>query len=290
MRPSVLWLNNMKTWLKEPLLKLGDWSIALWDILTFFILLALILFIAGKVRSWLVNHLLLKTKLDHGGRHAVGTITRYVIIFVGSLVILQTMKINLTTFNVIAGTLGIGIGFGLQNVASNFISGLIILLERPIKIGDRIEVGKIEGDVIEIGARSTTVVTNDNIAIIVPNSKFITENVVNWMYTGARVRFRIPICVAYGSDVRLVEKLLLEVARENPDVLNDPPPVVRFLEFGDNGMLFELRPWSTSLVHRKGKLISSINFVIHDKFKEHHIETPFPQRVIHIRRDANESF
>ena len=175
-------------------------------------------------------------------------------------------------------------------MASNFISGLIILLERPIKIGDRIEVGKIEGNVIEIGARSTTVVTNDNIAIIVPNSKFVTENVVNWMYTGARVRFRVPISVAYGSDVRLVEKFLQEVAQENPDVLLDPPPVVRFLEFGDNGMLFELRPWSTSLVHRKGKLISSINFAIHDKFKDHQIETPFPQRVLHIRRDANETF
>jgi len=290
MRPSALWLDNIRTWLKIPLLKLGDSSITLWDILTFFILLFLILFVAGKIRSWLVNHLLSKTKLDHGGRQAVGAVTRYVIIFIGFLVILQTMKINLTTLNVIAGTLGIGIGFGLQNVASNFISGLIILLERPIKIGDRIEVGKVEGDVIEIGARSTTVVTNDNIAIIVPNSKFITENVVNWMYTGARVRFRVPISVAYGSDVRLVEKLLLEVAQENPDVLLDPPPVVRFLEFGDNGMLFELRPWSTSLVHRKGKLISSINFAIHDKFKEHQIETPFPQRVLHIRRDANESF
>jgi small-conductance mechanosensitive channel len=290
MRPSVLWLDNMETWLKEPLLKLGGWSVALWDILTFFTLLVLILFIAGKVRSWLVNHLLLRTKLDHGGRHAVGTITRYVIIFIGFLIILQTMRINLTPLNVIAGTLGIGIGFGLQNVASNFISGLIILLERPIKIGDRIEVGKVEGDVLEIGARSTTVVTNDNIAIIVPNSKFITENVVNWMYTGARVRFRIPISVAYGSDVRFVEKVLLEVARENPDVLDDPPPVVRFLEFGDNGLLFELRPWSTSLVHRKGKLISSINFAIHEKFKEHHIEIPFPQRVVHIQRDANESF
>jgi small-conductance mechanosensitive channel len=290
MRPSVLWLDNIKAWLKEPLLKLGDWSITSWDILTFFILLALILFVAGKIRSWLVNHLLLKTKLDHGGRQAVGTITRYVIIFIGFLIILQTMRINLTSLNVIAGALGIGIGFGLQNVASNFISGLIILLERPIKIGDRIEVGKVEGDVIEIGARSTTVLTNDNIAIIVPNSKFITENVVNWMYTGSRVRFRVPICVAYGSDVRIVEQLLLEVARENPDVLDDPPPVVRFLEFGENGMLFELRPWSTTLVHRKGKLISSLNFGIHDKFKEHHIETPFPQRVIHIRREANESF
>ena len=290
MRPSDLWLDNIKTWLGVPLLKLGDSSITLWNILTFLILLFLVLFIAGKVRSWLVNHLLLKTKLDQGGRQAVGAITRYVLVFIGFLIILQTMKINLTTLNVIAGTLGIGIGFGLQNVASNFISGLIILLERPIKIGDRIEIGKVEGDVLEIGARSTTVVTNDNIAIIVPNSKFITENVVNWMYTDAKVRFRVPICVAYGSDVRFVEKLLLEVARENPNVLDDPPPVVRFLEFGENGLQFELRPWSTSLVHRKGKLISSLNFAIHDKFKEHHIETPFPQRVIHIRRDANESF
>jgi len=290
MGPSELWLGKIKSWLSIPLLKLGDSSITLWSILTFFILSLLLLFVAGKVRSWLTNHLLLKTKLDQGGRQAVGAITRYVIVFIGFLIILQTMKINLTTLNVIAGTLGIGIGFGLQNVASNFISGLIILLERPIKIGDRIEVGKVEGDVIEIGARSTTVVTNDNIAIIVPNSKFITENVVNWKYTGEKVRFRVPVCVAYGSDVRLVEKVLLEVARENPNVMDDPPPVVRFLEFGDNGMLFELRPWSTSLVHRKGKLISSLNFGIYDKFKEHNIEIPFPQRVVHIRRDANEPF
>jgi small-conductance mechanosensitive channel len=284
-----LWLNTIKTFLSVPLLKFGNSSITLWSILTFFILLLLLLLIAGKIRSWLVNYLLLKAKLDHGGRQAVGAITRYVIIFIGFLVILQTLQINLTTLNVLAGTLGIGIGFGLQNVASNFISGLIILLERPIKIGDRIEVGKVEGDVLEIGARSTTVVTNDNIAIIVPNSKFITENVVNWMYTGTKVRFRVPVSVAYGSDVRLVEKLLLDVAQDNPDVLKDPPPVVRFLEFGDSGMLFELRPWSTSLVHRKGKLISSLNFAIHGTFKEHHIETPFPQRVIHIRKDASES-
>ena len=153
---SQFWLDTIRDWLSVPLLKLGDSSVTLWSILTFFILFLLLLFIAGKIRSWLVNHLLLRTKLDQGGRQAVGAITRYVIIFIGFLMILQTMRINLTTLNVIAGALGIGIGFGLQNVASNFISGLIILLERPIKIGDRLEVGKVEGDVIEIGARSTT--------------------------------------------------------------------------------------------------------------------------------------
>ncbi|MFN8008732.1 MAG: mechanosensitive ion channel [Terriglobia bacterium] len=289
MAPPESWLSLIKSLLDFPLLKFGGSTVTLSAILTFFILLFLLFIIAGKIRSWLIHSLLSRTKLDHGGRQAVGTITRYVILFIGLLVILQTMQINLTALSVIAGALGIGIGFGLQNVASNFISGLIILLERPIKIGDRIEVGKVEGDVLEIGARSTTVVTNDNIAIIVPNSKFITENVVNWMYTGATVRFRIPVSVAYGSDVRLVEKLLLEVARDNPDVLKDPAPVVRFLEFGDSGMLFELRPWSTSLVHRKGKLISALNFAIYDKFKEHQIEIPFPQQVIHIRREDHEA-
>jgi small-conductance mechanosensitive channel len=180
------------------------------------------------------------------------------------------------------------VGFGLQNIAGNFISGLIILFERPIKLGDRIEVGAVEGDVVRIGSRSTTVVTNDNIAIIIPNSKFITENVVNWSHTGENVRFRIPVSVAYGSDVRRVEKVLLEVAAENPDVLREPAPAVRFAEFGDSGLAFELRAWTTALLHRRGKLVSDLNFAIYDKFKQHGIEIPFPQRDLHIRSGALE--
>jgi small-conductance mechanosensitive channel len=282
------WLGRIKAFFDFPLLKLGGSEITLWTLLYFLFLLFLLFYLAGKLRHWLVNRLLVKSKLDVGAQQAVGAITRYVVLFVGFLVILQTVGINLTTLNVIAGAVGIGVGFGLQNIASNFISGLIILFERPIKIGDRIEVGKVEGDVIEIGARSTKVLTNDNIAIIVPNSKFVAENVVNWSYNDQKVRFRIPVSVAYGSDVRLVEKLLLEVARDNPDVLGNPAPVVRFLEFGESGLLFELRPWSTSLVHRKGKLISALNFAIHDKFKEHQIEIPYPQRELRIRNGTSE--
>jgi small-conductance mechanosensitive channel len=127
------------------------------------------------------------------------------------------------------------------------------------------------------------VLTNDNIMIIVPNSKFITESVVNWKHNDARVRFRIPVSVAYGSDVRLVEKLLLEVAKQEQEVLDDPAPAVRFLEFGDSGLAFEPRAWTTSLVHRKGRLISMLNFAIYEKFREHGIEIPFPQRDLHIR-------
>jgi small-conductance mechanosensitive channel len=221
--------------------------------------------------------------VDRGAREAIGTITRYVVLLIGLLVIVQTAGINLTTLNVLAGAIGIGIGFGLQNVVNNFFSGLIVMFERPIKIGDRIEVDGIDGDVIEIGARSTKVLTNDNIAIIVPNSKFITENVVNWKYSDDTVRFRIPVSVAYGSDARKVEKLLLEVAEANEDVLKNPPPAVRLIEFGDNGLKFELRAWTSTQTHRKGRLFSSLNFGIYEKFNENDIEFPFPQRDLHVR-------
>lgn len=276
-------LRHIKDFLGIPLFKLGETQLTIRALLTLVLLLMALFYITGKIRNWVVNKLLIKSEVDVGTREAMGTLVRYVVIGIGLLVIFQTLGIDLTPLNVLAGTVGIGIGFGLQNIANNFISGLIILLERPIKIGDRIEVGSVEGDVIKIGARSTIVLTNDDIAIIVPNSKFITENVVNWSHTGARVRFRIPVSVAYGSDVRLVENLLLEVAKENPDVLDDPPPGVRLLAFGDSGLLFELRAWSASLAHRKGLLISALNYAIYEKFQRHGIEIPFPQRDLRIR-------
>jgi small-conductance mechanosensitive channel len=254
----------------------------------FVVLLLLLFYLAGRLRRWLVEKALVKTRLEIGARQAVGSITRYVFLLVGLLVILQSVGVNLTALNVIMGAVGIGIGFGLQNIANNFISGLIILFERPIKVGDRIVVGNIEGDVTEIGARSTTVLTNDNIAIIVPNSKFITENVVNLRYKDDTVRFSVPVGVAYGSDVRLVEKLLLQAAQESPDVLDNPKPAAQFMAFGDSALQFELRVWSTTLVHSSDNLVSALNFAIHDLFKAHGIEIPFPQRDLHIRSGALE--
>jgi small-conductance mechanosensitive channel len=277
------WLGRIRGVLDFPILKLGETQITVWTVICFIVLLIALFYFAGKVRKILVNRVLTRSRLDLGAQQAVGSITRYVVLLVGLVIILQTVGINLTTLNVVAGAVGIGIGFGLQNIASNFVSGLIILFERPIKIGDRIEVGGVEGDVVSVGARSTTVVTNDNIAIIVPNSKVVTENVINWSYTDPTVRFKIPISVGYGSDVRLVEKLLLEVAKESPDVLEDPAPGVRFLAFGSSGLNFELRAWSRSLVHRKGKFISGLNFAIHDKFRQHQIEIPYPQLDLRIR-------
>lgn len=267
----------------RPLMTLGGTPVTLGSVIYVIALVAALFVVAGWLRHLVSSRLLKRSRLDPGARQAAGAITRYIVLLTGLLVILQTVGIDLTTFNVLAGAVGIGVGFGLQNVISNFISGLIIMFERPIKIGDRIVVDDVEGDVIEIGARSTVVVTNDNIAIIVPNGKFITENVVNWKYNDGTVRFRIPVGVAYGSDVRLVERLLLEAAAAEQEVLNDPPPAVRFLAFGDNALEFELRAWSSSAVHRKGRLTSALNFAIHDRFRENGIEIPFPQRDLHLR-------
>jgi len=171
------WFGYIKGVLDFPILKLGEAQITVWTVVCFIVLLVGLFYVAGKMRKVLVGRVLSRSRLDLGAQQAIGSITRYVVLLVGLLIILQTVGINLTTLNVVAGAVGIGIGFGLQNIASNFVAGLIILFERPIKIGDRIEVGAIEGQVISVGARSTTVVTNDNIAIIVPNSKVVTENV-----------------------------------------------------------------------------------------------------------------
>lgn len=276
-------LPRLQLLLHRPLMQIGDTPVTAWGLVYALLVLVALLWVARRVQQWVSNGPLLRGRLDPSARHAAGALARYTLLVIGLLVIVQTAGIDLTTFNVLAGAVGIGIGFGLQTVVSNFISGLIIMFERPIKIGDRIVVAGVEGNVIEIGARATTVLDNDNIAVIVPNSKFITEEVVNWKYNDERVRFRIPVSVAYGSDARHVEKALLEVAAADPDVLHHPAPAVRFLAFGDDGLSFELRAWSDTEVDRKGRLISSLNHAIYERFSADGIEFPFPQRDLHIR-------
>ena len=290
-------LTRLRGFLETPLFKLGEAQITLLSVVYFLLLLFLLIYLSGKGKT-LVNRVLARRGVDLGVREATGTIVRYVLLFVGLLVILQTVGIDLTALSILTGAIGLGIGFGLQNIASNFISGIIILFERPVRIGDRIAVGDVEGDVVRIGARSTTVLTNDNIDIIIPNSKLITENVVNWTHSERKVRFRIPVSVAYATDIRRVEQALLEAAKNVYEVLETPAPAVRFLSFGENGLEFELRAWTTTLVQRRGKFTSELNFAIYDKFKEYEIEVPrwltsksrgsFPERSTAALRSATE--
>ncbi len=245
---------------------------------------AVITLLARGVRRLLLNHILDKTPLDLSVRHAVATSAQYLIVTVGFLVLLQSAaKIDLTMLGLVAGGVGVGVGFGLQNIANNLISGIFILFERPIKVGDRIEVGEVHGHVVHIAARATTVRTNDNIDFIIPNSSFTSSNVINWSHGDQKVRFRVPVPVAYGSDARLVERLLLEVARDNENVLKKPSPRVVFWAFGDSALEFQLRVWTTRMLHRRGVFFGQLNLAIYEKFQQHGIHIPFPQRDLHLK-------
>lgn len=268
--------------LHSPLYASGKTIITLGTLIYLCLFTLLLFAVTGKLKSWIVERLLASSRVDIGVRHAVGTIVRYVAVTVGLIVILETAGIDLSTLTVLAGALGIGIGFGLQNITNNLVSGIILLFERPIKIGDRIEVGEVHGDVVRISPRATTVVTNDNIAVIVPNSDFITGRVTNWSYTDRDVRFHIPVGVAYRTDPEEVRRVLLEVAHAHAGVLVHPKPDVLFEEFGESSLNFVLRVWTREYITTPGVLRSELNFMINKAFKEHGIEIPFPQRDVHL--------
>lgn len=276
-------VDEIANFLKIPIFSLGDTQITLWTILYLAFLLWLLYYLTTKLNRIIVYKLLSKSKIDLGVRIATGTILRYLILTVGFIIILQTVGINLSSITILLGALGVGIGFGLQNITNNFVSGLIILFERPIKVGDRIEVAGVVGDVIDISMRATTIVTNDNISIIVPNSEFISSTVINWSHTDRRVRFNFPVGVSYKEDPQKVKNVLLEVALDNQGVLKDPKPDVLFTEYADSSLMFNLRVWTSEYIDRPGVLKSQLYFEIFKRFKENGIEIPFPQRDIHIK-------
>ena len=276
-------LEPFGTFTKIPLYSIGDTTITLGTMLYLTVLVVALFYITGKLKTWIVEGLLLRSQVELGVRHAVGNIVRMVFLAFGLIIILQTAGINLSSLTVLFGALGIGVGFGLQGVTNNFVSGIILLLERPIKVGDRIEVGNVNGDVINISPRATTIVTNDNIAIIVPNADFISSKVVNWSYTNRNVRFNFPVGVSYGSDPEQVRSVLLEVARAHHGVLKEPGPSVLFDSFGDSALNFVLRVWTRDFSTVPGVLRSELYFAISRAFKEQGIEIPFPQRDLHIK-------
>jgi small-conductance mechanosensitive channel len=251
-----------------------------------FLLVALLLgifWISARTKSFLFNRFLVNSGLDRSLQYAIAQIVSNIVLVVGVFIVLDNAGIHLGTLTVFAGAVGVGIGFGLQNIASNFISGLVILAERPITIGDRVEVAGITGQVQQIRARSTVILTNDNITMIVPNTKFIDSPVTNWTYGDPRVRFRIPIGVAYGSDLEKVRNALVEVARENSNVLPQPEPTVFLETFGESSINLELVVWSKEMSYRPRRFRSDLNFAIAQKLREAGIEIPGPQRDLHFR-------
>ncbi len=276
-------LARLEQILNFPLLTLGQSEITLGSIV---LLVALLLSVfAGEylLRRYVVRRLLRRTRLELGLQYAIARMLGYFLVAIGIYIALQFVGIDLSSLAFLAGAVGVGIGFGLQNIINNFVSGIIILAERPISLGDRIEVAGIAGQVTKISLRSTTVITNGNIAMIVPNAEFISTTVTNWSHSDPKTRFKLPVGVHYNSDVRLVEKALHEAAEGCADVLKDPPPAVRFLEFGDSSLNFELRVWCKTIYKQPNLIVSKVNFLIWDKFKEYGIEIPYPQRDLYIK-------
>ena len=239
--------------------------------------------VSGMVRRFLLHRALIRTSLDEGQRYAFAHIMGYVVFLFGLIVGLQLVGLDLSNLVLLGSAIGIGLGFGLQNIANNFVSGIILLTERPVRVGDRVEVGGTNGDVVRIGARSTWVRTNDNVVIIIPNSEFINNRVTNWTVNDRQVRFNIPLGVSYGSDPERVREVLLEVAGRHPDVLKSPAPQILFKGFGDSSLDFHLRVWTTTRVQTPLPLASELYFSIFRAFKENGIEIPFPQRDLHLK-------
>ena len=238
-------------------------------------------------QSIIDEKLLAKKRLERGLKNSILTVVSYLTWGLGLILAMGTLGVNATSLAVVFGAISIGIGFGLQNIFNNFISGLILLFERPIQVGDYVEVNGLWAEVKKINVRSTVVQTFDNAAVIIPNADFISQQVTNWSFKDARMRRHINVGVAYGSDTELVRKTLLKIATEMPDVLKYPRPDVIFLDHADSALLFRLRIWTH--VDNYWSVTSAIRFELDKRFRELDIEIAFPQRDIHIRSVANAS-
>ena len=240
------------------------------------------LWISQLLQRMLRRNLFRRLRLNEGTQATICRILHYVIMLVGLFMAVNQIGISLTTLAAISAVLMVGIGLGLQNVTSNFIGTLIILFERPVQVGDFVEVGGVQGRIRVIKMRSSVVETLDNVSIIVPNSNFITENVTNWSYRDSKVRLHVSVGVSYGADVDLVEKTLLQVGRAHEEVLLNPEPTVQFLEFADSSLNFDLLVWIND-ASRQYIIRSDLNFAVVKAFREQGITIPFPQRDLHIQ-------
>lgn len=265
---------------------IGNINIVPARILQAIVVLAVLLAVNSWFRKRVEKSWLTKTRMERGARESMGAIVNYLGITVALLIALSIAGMQFTNLALIAGALSVGIGFGLQNVVNNFVSGLILLFERPIRTGDWIVVGDVEGYVKQISIRSTRIETFDRADVIVPNSDLISGRVTNWMLRSTYGRAKIPVGVAYGSDTAKVKDLLLQVANEHPDVLTSgvvaPEPRVLFRQFGDSSLDFELRCYVRD-IDRRLSVISDLNFAIDTAFRENGVEIPFPQRDLHVR-------
>ncbi len=282
MGTDTLWKSINYYYKEFVLFKIQDVGITLSHLIVALMAIILSVVVSKMVRIFLRRQVFSKMHVDKGLEYALLRFVHYLILVIGVYIGLNTINIPLGAVIGLFAVLGVGIGFGLQNLAANFISGVILLLERPVKIGDRLEVNDVWGDVKHISLRTTLIVTPDDISIIVPNSKLLENEVINYSYGDPKIRLRIEVGIAYGSDCEKATDLLLQTALDNRQVLSHPAPKVWFREFGDSSLNFMLLCWIAN-AENKFDTISELNYAIDKAFRDHGIEIPFPQRDLHLR-------
>jgi small-conductance mechanosensitive channel len=261
---------------------IGSLTLTLGDIGIFFVTLWVSYLLSRFIRFALQEDVLTRVKLPRGVSGSISLLIHYTILFIGFLIALSAAGLEWSRFALLAGALGVGIGFGLQEVVNNFISGLILIFERPIKLGDTIEFAAIRGNVIRIGIRSSTVRTFDGAEVIIPNGHLISNEVTNWTLSDRQRRVEVMVGVAYGSNPNQVLEILMRIAGEHPEILDNPEPVALFTGFGDSSLDFALRFWTNNYLNWM-ILSSQITLEIHNALYAAGIEIPFPQRDLHIR-------
>lgn len=253
------WRHALREVLDLRLVTLGKQPLTLELLIYLLVVVVLLIYASGKLQRWLVERVLARHNVRDGVRQAIGRLVRYATIAIGFVIILSTAGIDLSALGVLAGTIGIGVGLGLQNIATNVFAGVVILIERPIKVGDRVDVGSnIIGDVVDIAIRTTTLRTADNLTVIVPNSDLISAKVVNWTYADGPVRIVVPVEVHGSEDPDRIARLLLEAAHAQDGVLAEPAPEVLFGGVKAGAASFEILVWTRAFTHRPRHLASGV--------------------------------
>ena len=268
--------------LVSELIPLGKVSYSVLDLLILLGLFTALIIVARAVKKLLRSRVLRFTGLSRGSQETVAQIATYGIIFFGTMVVLQLWGLDLSSLTIFASVLGVGIGLGLQGIAKEFISGLVLIFERPIKVGDFVNVGDLMGTVERISVRSTEIRTLDEVSIIIPNSRFLEGEVVNWTHHSPVSRLKLPVSVAYGSNLTIVRCALIDAAKEHADVLSEPAPRVLFEGLGESGLNFNLMVWIAE-PPKQFRIKSDLYFRIEAILRHRHIEIPFPQQDLHVR-------
>lgn len=265
-----------------PIVRIGDTVISLSSLLQLAVGLVIVAVLSRFSKHFLKQGILVKLKIAEGNREEIATILSYAAGTITFIIVLQSINFNLASLAVLAGGLGVGIGFGLQDATKNFISGLTILLERKLKVGDFVEFDGLSGYIKEISIRSTLIHTRDGGDVVVPNSKLVESKLLNWSYDSFIGRIHLPLKVAHENNTALVTETLLKSAYMESAVLQEPPPEVIFVDFGDNSLNFELRVW-VKRIDLEPQIRSSLNFIIEHNLRQQQISIAFPQMELLVR-------